>query len=180
MEFRRERANGADLGWFDVQAYPYIDDNYAQILYQVQELPTYGEVGDIISLNYDIQNDKLLTVADAIATVPDIPSYANTPESLAEYVKNEFLRTDEWEWYYDSVINEAEVDGFMMPLADDGAEAGVMFYVVLECHNTVDNTDFEILVQYSTYDGTVLECTDQLIDPLFLTQVEAIYSPEGE
>lgn len=53
--------------WSELKAYPYTSSSYVQIIMTKIEYPIYGTDGEIMSFNYEFQNDVIITLEDAIS-----------------------------------------------------------------------------------------------------------------
>lgn len=52
--------------YIEIKSYPFTDDKYIQVIVTEIEYPTYATQGEIYSYNYDISNNKIITLSEAM------------------------------------------------------------------------------------------------------------------
>ncbi|NLG04834.1 MAG: hypothetical protein GX567_13540, partial [Clostridia bacterium] len=116
--------------------------------------PNYGTYGDVYSYNYDIENQKAMTLEDGLALA------SVSEQELQDAVKAAFKPEGEGEEY-----QNAELGGFRVK--NDGT---VDFYLKLFIHNSLAD-DHDMLAVYHMSDKT-LECSDKMENLADVTEEE--------
>lgn len=132
--------------WLEIKSYLYSNEKYLQAVSTIIQYPNYGTYGDVYSYNYDITNQKAMTLEDGLALS------GISEADLLMAVEEAYQPDGEGEEY-----NKAELGGFRVK--DDGT---LDFYLKLFINNSLAD-DHDMLAVYHMSDKT-LECSTQLTD----------------
>ncbi len=113
-------------GGVDIISYPVTSEYYIQVVTRYMSYPTYGTHGSIVTVNYDKDQDKYITLEDMLAILEldelDILSVA-----ASQYVPE----------FEGLTISDGEVLGYF--IHDAGADSIIEFFIAF----TIDNPDAE-------------------------------------
>ncbi len=151
-------------GGVDIISYPVTSEYYIQVVTRYMSYPTYGTHGSIVTVNYDKDQDKYITLEDMLAILEldelDILSVA-----ASQYVPE----------FEGLTISDGEVLGYF--IHDAGADSIIEFFIAF----TIDNPDAEpwtYLFSFKPIDengnATVLTMLDPnvIIDPSMVDVLE--------
>ncbi len=74
-----------EVEWIEIRSYPFTSENCLQVVVTWCNYPTYGTDGHMESVNYDIKNNKWLTLADTLAGLG-----LSEPDKLLSEVSSHF------------------------------------------------------------------------------------------
>ena len=127
-----EHQNGMGM---EIKSYPFTSERWTQVVITKLTYPAYGTSGDIVSYNYDIQNDKIITVEDAMA------QFELTADTLQTGYEENAIKPFEG---FAPETTDLEVQGFRLR-EDDSA----VFYLKLS-FTFADSEPLSILCSYDT------------------------------
>jgi hypothetical protein len=147
-----------DIGKSDkmlIEPFAFVDNNYAQVLYKFTQNIDDTDTG-ILTLTYDINSDKVITVEDALKTAENLPNGVSDLDSLEEYLEIVYPTTEDYpQEYIDENIQLKEADnvGFLMPCEETDNRLLLYFYAEYEdiYEGNPDNTGSDIDL-YATYE----------------------------
>ncbi len=119
-------ANVQSDGGVDIISYPVTSEYYIQVVTRYMSYPTYGTHGSIVTVNYDKDQDKYITLDDMLAIL-DLDELDILTVAADQYVPESDGLT----------ISEGEVLGYL--IHDAGDDSIIEFFIAF----TIDNPDAE-------------------------------------
>ncbi len=137
----------------EIKSYLFTSEDYVQAVVTQLEFPTYGTHGDVFSYHYDVKEQKVVTLADALAkfnlTEDDVLAQfqaAYRPESSV------------------GTMDKAEIQGFR--ILEDSLECYVKVYFV-NSNQSGEEGKYNQIVVFNMKDGTASDYNGEtLIDPM--------------
>lgn len=130
--------------YIEIKSYPFTDNKYVQVVVTEIEYPTYGNQGEIHSYNYDISNNKIITLSEAMKNFN---------------ITNNSIRQAFSKYYQpqaNEVLDSVEAEAFRM-VGDN-----IHIYLDVSFDNP-QSDDFDLIYTYDVsqntftpYDGTCL------------------------
>lgn len=111
-----------DYSWIEILSYPFTSDDYLQFVTISCIYPTYGTDGDLYSYNFDLKNNKFLSVDDALSDLSlDGDSVTDSVIELLESEQNDNLTPI-----------AANVEGFLITKGPTGDITQLLLKVTFE------------------------------------------------
>ncbi len=137
-DFQKNAVNGE---WIEIRSFPFTSKKYLQVISTYCIFPTYGTDGSIISVNYDIDQNRWITIPDAMA-------YSRIDEtSLLDEVDSLF--TPE---YDGQQISEKDVKtaGFLIKSGGDTGADYIQFLLEITLSNAYGDS-WKTFYSYTPY-----------------------------
>lgn len=139
-----------DEDTWEVKSYPFTSDSYLQVITTATIYPNYSTQGDVYSYNYDIKNEKIITLKDAYNK--DHKSESEISNNIKELYKT--LKSSE-----ENTLVEVKIKGFLI------GDTSIRYFVNLTLNNS-ETGDFSTIYTYNSSDNTLKEYDGVcLIDP---------------
>lgn len=130
--------------YIEIKSYPFTDNKYIQVVVTEIEYPTYADQGEIYSYNYDISNNKIITLSEAMKNFN---------------ITNDTIRQAFSQYYQpqaNEVLDSVEAEAFRI-IGDN-----IHIYLDVSFDNP-QSDDFDLIYTYDVaqntfipYDGTCL------------------------
>ena len=127
--------------WIEIKSYPFVSPDYLQVVVSSCTYPIYGTDGDLFSINYDIKNNKWLSVNDVLTDL------GLNAETLTEQIRRHFVPESP-----SQSVGDVKATGYLF------RQASVEKTVELLLEVTVENSEAEawkFFYSYTPASGTL-------------------------
>ncbi|HWP52075.1 MAG TPA: hypothetical protein VN626_10310 [Clostridia bacterium] len=107
--------------WIEIKSYPFITPDYIQVVVSSCTYPIYGTDGDLFSINFDVKNNKWLSINDVLADL-DL-----TTQTLTEQVRQHFVPESS-----SQSVGNVQATGFLIRPASSEKTVELLLEVTIE------------------------------------------------